>query len=301
MPRYDVKFRVSDLFVAEEGVGQVTGTIALRGKELSGEVDAASPRLAITGTGRIALTPHAESELTFRFHDSSLDPYVRLFVPRLRLTRPPLQAARFGSRAISPIRPSARRRVGRHPRHAHVRLRAQECRADSNCARQERSAIRDLQVVGDLTRLRVSGGVGLRDQRIALQASGDANLGILQGFFRGVRGSGRAELTAAINGPLRNPVFSGSATITDGRVRHFSLPNSLDAINGSVQFDARGIRLDDLSATMGGGRVQFGGHIGFDGYTVGELNVTARGEDMHLRYPGGCAFDRRRRSFVRGT
>src|SRR4029077_11568001 len=82
-PRYDVKFRVSDLFVAEEGVGQVTGTIALRGKELSGEVDAASPRLAITGTGRIALTPQAESELTFRFHDSSLDPYVRLFVPRL--------------------------------------------------------------------------------------------------------------------------------------------------------------------------------------------------------------------------
>ena len=82
-PRNDVRFRVNDLFVGDEGVGQVTGTLALRGTELSGEIDAASPRLALTGTGRIALTPQADAELTFRFHDSSLDPYVRLFVPKL--------------------------------------------------------------------------------------------------------------------------------------------------------------------------------------------------------------------------
>ena len=51
----------------------------------------------------------------------------------------------------------------------------------------------------------------------------------------------------------RSRVFSGSATITDGRIRHFSLPNSLDAINGTIHFDSRGIRLDDVTATMGGG------------------------------------------------
>ena len=74
-------------------------------------------------------------------------------------------------------------------------------------------------------------------------------------------------------------MFSGSATITDGRIRHFSLPNSLDAINGTIRFDSRGVRLDDVTATMGGGRVQFGGRIGFDGYLPGELNVTVRGEE----------------------
>src|SRR5439155_25507865 len=31
----------------------------------------------------------------------------------------------------------------------------------------------------------------------------------------------------------------------------------------------------------------FGGRIGFDGYMPGELNVTARGSDVHLRYPEG--------------
>ena len=38
---------------------------------------------------------------------------------------------------------------------------------------------------------------------------------------------------------------------------------------------------------MGEGPVQFGGRIGFDGYLPGELNVTVRGQDMHLRYPEG--------------
>src|SRR4029078_7267594 len=86
--------------------------------------------------------------------------------------------------------------------------------------------IDELQMVGVDTQLRVSGAINLNDQRIALEASGDATLGILQGFFRDVRGAGRAELTAAIDGPLANPQFSGNATITAGRLRHFSIRNS---------------------------------------------------------------------------
>jgi translocation and assembly module TamB len=147
--------------------------------------------------------------------------------------------------------------------------------------------VADLQLVGDQTRLSITGSISLADERVALRASGDANLGILQGFMRDVRGAGRATLTAAVDGSMYEPDFSGSAVITDGRIRHFSLPNALDSINGAIRFDARGIRLDDVTATMGGGRVQFGGRIALDGYLPGDLNVTLRGEDMHLRYPEG--------------
>jgi hypothetical protein len=287
-PRYDVRFRVNDLFVAEEGVGQVTGTLALRGRELSGGIDAASPRLALTGTGRIALTPQSDAEITFRFHDSSLDPYVRLYVPRLS---PFTTAVATGSIRI----------VGELADFDHLVVDGTVDRLDMrlldysvrNAAPirltldRQQVNVEGLELVGEDTRLRVSGTIGLREDRIALRAEGDANLGILQGFFREVRGSGRAELAAEINGPLREPLFSGSATLTGGRIRHFSLPNALDAINGTLYFDARGIRLDDVSATMGGGQVRFGGRIGFDGYLPGELDVTARGEDMHLRYPEG--------------
>src|SRR6185295_14022303 len=82
-PRYDVRFRINELAVGQEPVGLVTGTLGLRGEDINGEVDVSSSRLAVTGTGRIALNEAANGELTFRFHDSSLDPYVRLFVPKL--------------------------------------------------------------------------------------------------------------------------------------------------------------------------------------------------------------------------
>jgi hypothetical protein len=288
VPRNDFKIRVNDLFVGEEGVGQVIGSLALRGKQLSGDLDVASPRLAITGTGRIALTPQAEGELTFRFHDSSLDPYVRLFEPRLS---PFTTAVASGSiRAVGELADFDHLIVDATVDTVDLRLfdYALKNAAPIRLSLDKRDVnVQDLQLVGEDTRLRLGGHVGLRDRRIALQAVGDANLGILQGFFRNVFGSGRAELTASVDGPLDAPVFSGSASIIGGRVRHLSLPNALDGINGTIRFDPRGIRLDEVSAMMGEGPVQFGGRIGFDGYLPGELNVTVRGRDMHLRYPEG--------------
>jgi hypothetical protein len=287
-PRNDFKYRVDDLFVGEEGVGVVNGTLALRGAELSGSIDAASPRMALTGTGRIALTPQSDAELTFRFHDTSLDPYVRLFVPKLS---PFTTAVASGSiRVVGELADSDHLVVDGTVDSLEMRLLDYNVKnaAPIRISLDQRQVrVDELQLVGDDTRLRVAGTIGLSDDRIALKATGEANLGILQGFFRDVRGAGRAELAASIDGPIAQPRFSGSATITDGRIRHFSVPNALDAINGTIRFDAGGIRLDEVAATLGGGKVQFGGRIGFDGYEPGELDVTARGVDMHLRVPEG--------------
>jgi hypothetical protein len=287
-PRYDVRFRINDMLVAQEPVGQVTGTLALRGEEVSGEFEVASPRLALTGTGRIGLEPGSSADLTFRFHDSSLDPYVRLFVPQLM---PYTTAVASGSvRVVGDLADVDRMVVDATVDRVEMKLfdyAIRNARPITLSLDQRVVHIKDLQLVGDDTQLSVGGSIALNEERIAVRADGDANLGILQGFFADVRGSGRAAITAAIDGPLYQPVFSGSATIADGRIRHFSLPNSLDAINGTMRFDSRGVALDDVAATMGGGRVQFGGRIGFEGYLPGDLNVIVRGEDMHLRYPEG--------------
>ena len=120
-----------------------------------------------------------------------------------------------------------------------------------------------------------------------MQASGDGNLGILQGFYRDLRSRGTAAIKAQISGPLDKPVFSGSADVTDGRIRVLSVPNSIEAINGRLSFDADGVRQDDVSARLGEGDVRFGGRIGVTGFTLGELNLTATGERMRIRYPAG--------------
>jgi translocation and assembly module TamB len=289
VPRYDLRFRIVDLFVASEPVGQVTGTLAVRGKELTGDIDVASPRLAITGTGRIGLTPRADADLTFRFYDSSLDPYVRVFVPKLS---PFTTAVASGSlRVAGELADIDRLLVDGTVDTLEMRLFDYAIRnADPIRLSLDHNQVKvgQLRVVGDGTQLAIGGSVNLAERRVDLQAAGEANLGILQGFFPGsVRGSGHAQLTAAISGPIDQPLLSGSATIADGRIRHLALPNALDAINGSISFDARGVRLDDLTATLGGGRVQFGGRVGLDGYVPGDLNVTLRGENMRLRYPEG--------------
>jgi autotransporter translocation and assembly factor TamB len=289
-PRNDFRLLVNDLVIAEEGVGQVTGTLTLRGNDLSGQIDAVSPRLGVlNASGRISLTREADAELQFRFHDTSIDPFMRMFAPKLS----PIASATVSG---------ALRIAGELANPEHLRVDATVETVEMKlldyplkngapvriALERQQVRIDDLQLVdADATKLRISGGIDLNTQRMALTVAGDANLGIVQGFSRDVRGAGRAALVAAIAGPLAQPQISGSATITDGRIRHFSMPNSLDAINGTVHFDPGGIRLDDLSATMGGGGVQFGGRIGLDGYEVGDLNITARAQEMHLRVPEG--------------
>ncbi len=165
LPSYDVRFRVDDLLAAGEMVGQVTGTLAVRGKDLSGQVDAASPRLALTGTGRISLTPQADSELTFRFHDLSLDPYVRLFMPKLS----PLNTA---------VASGSMRVVGELANLDHLVVDGMVDSVELNLFdytmrnaapvrlsfNQQVVRVEDLELVGEDTRLRVGGTIGLLDQ-----------------------------------------------------------------------------------------------------------------------------------------
>jgi len=251
-PRNNFRFRVANVEIGEQPVGEVTGTLALRGNELSGDVNAASPRLALTGAGRIALTPQADCELSFRFHDSSLDPYVRLFLPNLS---PYTTAVTSGSvRIAGELADIDHLVVDTTVDLLDMRLFDYALRNDGpiHMTLDRRTVeIHSLQLAGENTQLRVLGKIGLRDDRIQLQATGNADLGILQGFFRDVHGSGRAELRAAMDGPLRAPAFSGSAIVTNGRVRHLALPAALDSINGAIRFDQRGIQLDEVTAMLG--------------------------------------------------
>lgn len=283
-PRNDFKFRITNLAIADDPVGQVTGELALRGQQLSGQVDAASPRLAVTGTGRLSLDPESESDITLRVHDSAIDRYVRLFVPALPAST--TMIASGSMHLVGDLTDKANLRVDTTVETLDMQMfefglkNAGPVRLTVDAGRLN---VGDFRLTGDDTELRISGSVGMRDSRVGLKVDGDTNLAILQSFFRDVRGSGRASVRAAIDGDLQKPVFSGTATIAEGRIRHFSLPNALDGINGTLTFDDRGVRLDGVNATMGGGAIQFGGRIGFDGYQPSDLNVTVRGQGMQLR------------------
>lgn len=287
-PRYDVRFRIADLFIGSEGIGQVGGRLGIRDLDVNVDVEAASPRLTVSTTGRVTMNDDYDAELSIQFADTSIDPYARLFVPTLS---PFTTAVASGTMRVSGklAVPSALV-VDADIRGTDVRLFDYRVHNDGPVRLQfDRNVVRiqRMRLAGEGTLLELAGEVGLDDRRIAVTASGDANLAVLQGFYRNIRSSGSAALKASITGDLESPSFAGSATIDNGRVRHFDLPHGLEAINGAVVFDATGLRLDGVTARMGGGDIRFGGRVGFQGLAPDELNITAFGTGMRLRYPEG--------------
>ncbi len=288
-PQYEVRMSIDDLYLAEEGIGQVTGRLAIRdGDLLLEQLEAASSRLAMSGVGRIQLDDDSDADLTFTLANTSLDPYLRVFAPGVS----PF-ASMVGSGTLRLIGPLARQEALRGEARLDVldvRLLDYGIRNDGPLRLTldgQRLAIDRLRLVGEGTSIDVAGDARLDTEQVSFRLLGDANLGLLQGFLRDVRASGAAELQAEMSGAWSAPTLAGTALITDGRLRYGALPHSVEGISGLVRFDTTGASLDGVSGRLGGGPVTFGGRVTFEGLTPTALNLTATGYEMRLRYPEG--------------
>ena len=287
-PRYEVRGSIADLVVSNEPVGQVSGRVDVRDGVMGLEVEAASPQLAISGSGRVELTQAADGELLFRFTNTTLDPYVRAFQPDLP---PELSAVVSGTlRVNGELRNLEQLVVDATVEQLDLEFFDYSVRNDGLLSiglYDNVVVVEQMRLVGDGTELELTGQIGLSDDRVALTVAGDAGLGILQGFFPDVRSSGNARLVADIGGTIRQPVITGEAAVDDGRIRHLALPHGLERINGRIVFEPDGVRFDDLAGEIGGGQIRFGGRFGLRGYEVGDFGITVVGTGMRLRFPEG--------------
>ena len=286
-PRYDVQLSGEDVTLGGEPIGALALRFGVRGHLITiDQFEAAG--LGVSGAGQIEMSDMIDSDFNLRFNKTLLDPYVRLFEPRLS---PYTRAAASGTvRVVGQLANWDRLSATATVDALDVSLFDYQIWNDGPIRlafENNTISAQQLKLAGKDTRLEVTGGVGLKTDRMAVAVSGDANLGILQGFFRDVRSSGQAVLRGGISGSLRKPEFSGTAEITDGRIRHMSLPQSLQGINGRVRFAGDGISFENLTAQLAGGRVRVGGRVGMDGYTIGQLGVSVAGEAMEFRYPEG--------------
>ena len=287
-PRYDVRGTVSDFFVGDEGIGQVVGELSVSAELMTLKLEAASPRLTVSGSGRVALTSEMDADLTFVVTDTSLDPYLRELNPRLS---PYTTAIASGNvRVVGQLANVDQLLVDATVDRLDLRLfdyRLRNAAPIRLALDQHTMRIGDMRLVGDETQLEISGTVNLHDERIAVRATGDAGLGLLQGFDSDIRSSGRAVLAATLEGPMRDPVVTGTMTVENGRIRHVALPHALENISGPVRFDTRSVRLDEMTARLGGGLVRFGGRIEMERYQPTRVDVTLAGDGMRLRFPEG--------------
>ncbi|MGE0815040.1 MAG: translocation/assembly module TamB domain-containing protein [Vicinamibacterales bacterium] len=287
-PRYDVKVSVFDLFIGDEGIGEMTAQVSLRGLTLLYSFDVASPRLAVSGSGQFGLTDAGEIEMTMRVSDTSLDPYARVFMPTLS----PYTTATGGGRVRvwGEVYTPEALHVSATIDDLRLRLFDYELRNRGDLSLGLDGSIVNVDafgMAGDRTSLDVVGRIDLARDVVTLRANGEANLAVLQGVLPGVRGSGRAEIAAQIGGSTATPTVTGTALVTDGRIRSFAFPHALEAINGNVVFDASAVRLDGLRARLADGTIQVGGRLGLRGLALSDYDVTLEGHDLRLRYPEG--------------
>ena len=156
----------------------------------------------MSGAGRIALTPEMDAELSFSVADTSLDPYIRAFNPQLS---PFTTAIASGNvRVVGELANIDELLVDATVDRLDLRLFDYRLRnATPIRVALDRHSVRitEMRLVGEDTQLDISGDVNLHDERIAVRATGDAGLGILQGFVPNIRSSGRAALEATFDGP----------------------------------------------------------------------------------------------------
>ena len=249
-----------------------------------------------------------DAELTLRFSNTSLDPYLRFFEPQLS----PFTNAVAGGTVrvvgeLADVDHLARRRARRAARSEAVRLPRQLTRepATPGVARRDRADARSQHVV-DIVQspavrrghaARSSGNINLHESTIASTASGDANLGILQGVLprhpqlrRGIAaGAGRRPLDEAgvLRGARRSPT-DASASFAAAFARGDQRPDrrSTPAASASTAC-ARGLPSGDVT---------FGGRVGLNGFSPARSNLTATGQQMRIRYPEGFRVEHRRRS-----
>jgi hypothetical protein len=307
-PHYAVQMGASGVAFGDQPIGAVEMGLDVQDRVMGIEqLEAAA--LGVSGHGKIEMSPTKDAELTFRFNRTLLDPYVRLYVPKLSdytkaevsgtvdvigqladwnrlyasatIENLRLKLLDYELRNDGPMRLTFEDNV--------IRVDPATGAAHPGLAAAPGAAAPALRLRSDNgdTQLALSGDVDLKAGRLDVKMDGKANLAVLQAFSRNVRSSGGAVLHGTVSGSLAQPEFAGYAQITDGRFRHLSLPQSIQAINGRVSFGQDGIAFDDVKAQVAGGKVVFSGRAEIRGFALGALELHASGRRMEFRYPAG--------------
>ena len=136
--------------------------------------------------------------MSFRVSDTSLDPFVRAFQPGFS---PFTTAIASGTiRVVGELYNPDALRIDTAVESVDLQLvdyRLRNAAPIRLSVERQTLQVDALSLVGDGTELNLTGSADLRDQSLALQANGAANLAVLQGFVADVRSSGRAEVTRA--------------------------------------------------------------------------------------------------------
>jgi translocation and assembly module TamB len=289
-PTLKARLQSRRLFLGEEGVGALEADLTGAGDgRLIVKARCTSPRTHLEVEGAVGAAAPFAASLTVTGQKSSVDPYVRAFLPagsalpsiiasgRAQLDGPLQRPADL---AASIDLPELQVLISDYP----VR--------NEGPARLELAGgtltVRALRLAGEGTNLLASGEAQLlRDGPVDFSVKGDADLRSLATLTRRFRGRGAAELAVAVRGTRDAPHVDGSLHLLGAGVRVRGFPLGIEDVQGSVKFTERAAQLTEISGRLGGGEVHLGGETAYARSGLTSMDLTLSGRDVALRYPEG--------------
>ena len=146
--------------------------------------------------------------------------------------------------------------------------------------------VQSAHLAGPSTDIKLTGSVALNNAKpLNLQLTASTDLGLLQDFDRDIYSNGAIALNTSVRGAYSNPQINGQAVLKNASFNMVSLPNGLSNANGTMLFSGSNATIRNLTGESGGGKVSFGGFVGFG---AGTLTYSLRGSatDVRVRYQG---------------
>ena len=146
--------------------------------------------------------------------------------------------------------------------------------------------LEQFKIAGTNTTLTARGTVALTGARaLDLRADGRVNLALLQSFNNDLHAGGVMDFDMRAAGTMLRPTLFGSVKIQDGTVTSINFPTGISALNGTLVFNQDRCQIQQLTGTVGGGAVNFGGFVSYGNGL--SFDATASAHDVRLRYPQG--------------
>lgn len=137
----------------------------------------------------------------------------------------------------------------------------------------------------------MAGGIGLTgDRSVDLQIDGLVEAALFQLFMPDTRVEGKLVVDASITGTLDVPLIRGTAEVQDAELK---LPGFqlISGIRASLIFEGDQLKIDSLTASLGGGQIVSSGVLGLEGLSPTNFRVTLQGSDVAIRYFEGVTLD----------
>jgi len=128
------------------------------------------------------------------------------------------------------------------------------------------------------------GRADLVRRTVEARAKGRLELPALSAFVESMALRGAAEVDLSLSGTLDAPEPRGSVRLTDVTVHFQDFQQALTNLDGVIQLERTGVRIETLSGRLGGGAVTLSGGAALAGTSLGQIDVELKGQDVSLRH-----------------